>query len=378
MTLEARWRAELDALRSAGRERRLAPPAGVDFSSNDYLGYAKLAWPARVGSRGGTASRLLRGHAEVWDQVEERLARWHGAEAALVFNTGYVANEGLLATLIGPHDLVLSDALNHASIVDGLRLSRAQRFVFRHNDVDQLATRLREASLDRPAGQQLFIVTESLFGMEGDRSPLVDFVEVAERYEAHVIVDEAHATGCLGPAGSGLVDALGLRHRVLASVHTGGKALGVPGAYITGSRLLRDFLINRCRHLIFTTALPPLVGSWWLDALDRVTEDVAVRAALRQAVSYLRDQLAHQGISSAGEDHIVPLILGDDARAVEAARLFQAAGFDVRAIRPPTVPPGTARLRLSIHADHDDATLARLAATLEHVLSRARCTQPIA
>src|SRR5262249_48339200 len=201
---------------------------------------------------------LLRGHHPIWDEVETMLALWHGVEAALIFTSGYSANEAVLSTLIEPHDFVASDALNHASLIDGLRLSRAEKFIYRHADVDHLARGLGAAARTRTPGRQLFIVTESLFGMEGDDAPLREIVEVAERYDAQVIVDEAHATGCCGPRGRGRVD-LELRRRVCATVHTGGKALGVPGAYVAASAVLKEVLINRARQFIFTTALPPAV-----------------------------------------------------------------------------------------------------------------------
>lgn len=359
MSLESRWRSELERLRAEGRYRQLAPPTGIDFSSNDYLGYGKRAWPAVAGERSGTASRLLRGHHAVWDDVETALALWHGAEAALMFPSGYSANEGLLATVIEPDDWVASDQLNHASIIDGLRLSKAERFVFRHNDLNHLESGLRNCAA-RGGRRERFIVTESLFGMEGDRAPLTALVEIAERYGAHVIVDEAHATGCFGTAGSGLVDASGLRRRILATVHTGGKALGVHGAYVVGSARLKELLVNRCRHLIFTTALPPIVGQWWLHTLEQVAADDGGRAQLHGAAATVRRALAEYGVVAPGADYIIPLILGADEQALDAAGQLQAAGFDIRAIRPPTVAPGTARLRVSIHADHDAATLRRL------------------
>lgn len=360
MSLENRWRASLTALTSLGRHRQLTPPRGLDFSSNDYLGHGKanpLTASAALG-RSGNASRLLRGHLPIWDEVETALAHWHGAEAALMFTSGYVANEGLLATVLGPGDWVASDQANHASIIDGLRLSKAQRFIFRHNDVNHLESALRSA----PAQGQRFLVVESIFGMDGDRAPLGDLVELAERFHARMIVDEAHATGCFGATGSGLVDALGLRNRVLATVHTGGKALGVMGGYIAGSRLLRDYLVNQCRQFIFTTALPPVVGRWWLDALARIDEPE--RQRLHANARVFRSALSQQRIEASGGDYIVPIILGDDARAVAAANFFQEARFDVRAIRPPTVPEGTARLRVSIHADHELDQLHELAALI--------------
>jgi 8-amino-7-oxononanoate synthase len=191
---------------------------------------------------------------------------------------------------------------------------------------------------------------------------------MAEKHGAHLIVDEAHATGCFGPRGSGLVDAAGLRPRVLATVHTGGKALGVPGAYVVGSGRLRELLINRCRQFLYTTALPPRAAAWWIEALDRVQNDDHGRARLRDNVAFFRRLLRDRQIFSLGQDYIVPIGLGDDSRAVAVAARLQAAGFDVRAIRPPTVPLGAARIRISIHADHSAAVLESLAAALADAL----------
>jgi 8-amino-7-oxononanoate synthase len=373
MTLSQRWATLLEGLRYQDRHRSLSPPAGVDFTSNDYLGYgsgrrAAAAADTAPGGRSGMASRLLRGNHRIWEEVEDELACWHGAEAALVLTSGYAANEGLLATVIRPEDWVASDALNHASIIDGLRLARAEKFVYRHNDLDHLETGLRAAA--RASGRQLFVVTESLFGMEGDLCPLETLEGLAKRYGAHVIVDEAHATGCFGPLGSGLVDAAGLRGRVLATVHTGGKALGVAGAYICGSALLKELLVNTCRHFIFTTALPPAVGSWWQDSLKRVRADDAGRRALHGNAELFRAGLARRGVSALGAHYIIPVVLGADARAVRAARELQGAGWDVRAIRPPTVPTGTARLRIAVHADHEPDTVRGAAAAVGAVVRR--------
>jgi 8-amino-7-oxononanoate synthase len=376
MSLSDRWRLELNRLEHDGRRRALQAPAGIDFSSNDYLGYSKRTWPAveldglpirSTGSdlpRSGTASRLLSGHRAIWDDVETKLAAWHQAEAALVMTSGYAANEGLLSTVIESGDLVFSDQCNHASIIDGLRLSRAEKILFSHNDLNELETLMRQRKPGRSVRQTWFVVTESLFGMEGDASPLREMADMAERYQAHLIVDEAHATGCFGPAGSGLVDALRLRYRILASIHTGGKALAVPGAYIVGSRLLREMLVNRCRHFIFTTALPPQVGSWWLDALALAATDEKTRRTLHERARFFRKELALQRIGIGGSHYIATVMLGMDGAAIEAARQLQEAGYDIRAIRPPTVPPGTARLRISIHADHEQGVLLELAKTL--------------
>jgi 8-amino-7-oxononanoate synthase len=370
MTLAERWNEQLTELRDLDRYRRLSLPRGIDFSSNDYLGFGKERKGPDTFFSSGLASRLLQGQRVIWEEVETELARWHGADAALMFTSGYVANEGLLSTAIEPGDFVASDHSNHASIIDGLRLSKAERFVFRHNDLEHLESGLKAAARKRSTNRQLFVVSESLFGMDGDRAPLVDLVELCEKYGAHLIVDEAHATGCFGRTGSGCVDEAGLRSRVLATVHTGGKALGVMGAYVCGSRVLRELLINRCRHFIFTTALPPAVGSWWHEAIAQVQIADERQRRLHESAALFRAELARQGVTAGGEQYIIPVILGDDARANEAGQRLQDAGWDIRAIRPPSVPPGTARLRISIHADHDRDTLLAAARAVAEVVLR--------
>jgi 8-amino-7-oxononanoate synthase len=370
MTLFDRWTTTLDQLRSQGRFRQFAPPAGIDFTSNDYLGYASLPNPTGADlSRSGTASRLLRGHHLIWDNVEEALAEWHGVEAVLMMTSGYAANEGLIATLMEPGDWVATDELNHACIVDGLRLAKCRRFVFRHNDLNHLEDGLKSEAARNEDGRERFVITESLFSMDGDRASLRDIAGLAERYGAHLVVDEAHSTGCYGANGSGCVDEIGIRSRVLATVHTGGKALALPGAYIAGSKLLKDYLTNRCRHLIFTTALPPAVGAWWLDGLPRVQLESARRGRLHEIASLFRSELAARGVASGGTEYIVPVVIGEDERAVAVAARLRNQGFDVRAIRPPSVPPGTARLRISIHADHEPAVLVRLAESVADAIS---------
>jgi 8-amino-7-oxononanoate synthase len=373
MNLNARWLAQLEALRNQGRLRTLQSGPGIDFASNDYLGFAKQLPKPSIEplSASGIASRLLRGHHPIWDQVEAALAQWHGAEAALVFTSGYAANQGLLSTIIEPEDRVASDAFNHASIVDGLRLTKATRQVYRHLDLNDLEDKLRQTSSARRPGAELFIVTESLFSMDGDLAPLPELVRLAQSHAAHLIVDEAHATGCFGATGSGLIDSLGMRSSTLASVHTGGKALGVPGAYVCCSALLKQILVNRCRHFIFTTALPPIIGAWWLDALARAKGANAGRTRLHENARSFRHDLLQCDIQVPGEHYIVPVLLGEDSRAVRAATRLGQEGFDVRAIRPPTVPEGKSRLRISIHADHDVDTIRRAAAAVASAVAEA-------
>ena len=370
MSLHERWSTQLDALKQQGRFRAFALPKGIDFTSNDYLGYGsgRLAQISRNElpshnslPRSGMSSRLLRGHHAIWEEVEEALAHWHNCESVLMMSSGYTANEGLLSTICEPADWVACDELCHACIIDGLRLARSRRFAYRHNDLNHLEEGLKAEAAKQIDGRERFIITEALFSMDGDRAPVREIVELGDRYGANVIVDEAHSTGCFGPAGSGCVDESGVRERILASVHTGGKALGVHGAYIAGSKLLKDYLINRCRQLIFTTAMPSLCGTWWLEMLPNVCADQIGREALFGLSGQFRADLQRRGIEALGSHYIVPIVLGSDSRAVQVARELQKSGYDIRAIRPPSVPPGTARLRVSIHADHDASMLKVLA-----------------
>jgi 8-amino-7-oxononanoate synthase len=369
MSLQERWSATLDELRSQGRYRSFRLPAGIDFTSNDYLGYAHRPIVSNSSLPiTGTASRLLRGHHAIWDEVEPMLAQWHGAEAVLMMTSGYAANEGLIATLAEPGDWVAVDELSHACIYDGLRLARPRKFLYRHNDLNHLEEGLKAEAAKRPEGRELFVVTESLFSMDGDTAPLPELIALVARYGAQLIVDEAHSTGCFGPSGSGCVDEAGLRSRVLATIHTGGKALGLPGAYICCSKLLKEYLINRCRHLIFTTALAPAVGSWWKERIPQIVTDDDSREKLRGNAARFRTAIKGDADRFRGSHYIVPIIVGQDEDAVRVATRLQDAGFDIRAIRPPTVPQNTSRLRISIHADHESATLDRLTSAVAEAL----------
>lgn len=352
--LRDRWTGALNELHAQGRYRSFRLPHGIDFTSNDYLGYgAEAASSTLELPISGIASRLLRGQHAIWDEVETMLAAWHGAEATLMMTSGYNANEGLIATIAEPGDWVAIDELSHACIVDGLRLARPRKYLFKHNDLNHLEDGLKAEAAKRPVGREMFVITESLFSMDGDTAPLEEMAALVERYAAHLIVDEAHSTGCFeNPHACS---------RPLASVHTGGKALGLMGAYICCSKLLKEYLINKCRHLIFTTALPPAIGQWWLERIPQVQRDRHRREKLHRNAALFRERLASHGIRPPGSHYVVPVIVGDDQPAVQAAFLIQAMGFDVRAIRPPSVPHGTCRLRISIHADHDPADLVSLA-----------------
>ena len=370
MDIQQRILAELSELKSRAELRQLETPGGVDFSSNDYLGLATHPQLKRAALKGlnsakrvaSTGSRLLSGQDEAWTLLELEFARWVGAEAALYFTSGYAANVGLLSSLLRPEDVVFSDSANHASIIDGIRLAKCSRVIFPHLDLDHLEKELqRNSSI---AGAHI-IVVESIFSMEGDRAPLTDLAWLAERYGAELIVDEAHAIGVRGPNGSGCVAEAGLSAQVLATIHTCGKALAAAGAFVCGSENLRQFLINRARPFIFNTALPPYFAAQVAAGMALASDANAERSRLVELSEFLRCTLRSSGFYiSAIDSQIIPVVLGLNAVAVHFAASLRARGFGVRAIRPPTVPPGSARLRLSLTAKHSEQNLSDLVAAM--------------
>lgn len=366
---------ELDALDAQGQRRRLRLPQGIDLVSNDYLG---LAGDARLIERmraalgrlgaGAGGSRLLRGHHGYFDATETRLAAFGGSETALLFSSGYMANLGLLSTIMTRDDLVLSDALNHASLIDGVRMSGARKHVYAHLDLNAVERVLRTL---RP--KRTFIVTESVFSMDGDLAPLRELADLAEAHGALLIVDEAHATGLYGIRGSGRVEELGLRERVLATVHTGGKALGSGGAWVCGSRVLCDTLLNRARSFIFSTAPLPVLTAALDTALEIVQAEPDRRADVHRKADLLRVTLRAGGVDcGASASPIVPVLVGRNDAAVDLQRRLLEAGFDARAIRPPTVPAGTARLRVTVRYPVSDEDLLRFARETGRLLAAAR------
>lgn len=379
-TWEGELERELAELASRGSRRSLDLAAGLDFSSNDYLGFGRDAALARaVAARVAAAaeltpatlfapaSRLLRGETELHRDVEARLARFKGTEAALLLPSGYQANVALLTAILGPGDRVLSDERNHASLIDGMRLARCRRQVVPHLDLAAYGRALAE---DAPAGRTV-VVVESLFSMDGDRAPLDLLADLCDRHGALLVVDDAHAAGLYGGArGSGLIEEHGLERRVAASVTTFGKALAVSGACIAGSRTLIDWIVNRARPFIFSTAVAPVVLHALAASLDHLSCHRERGAAARLRASLLRRRLAEHGIAVAGDDSpIVPVVLGANERALAVAAAVRADGFDVRAVRPPTVPHGTARLRISVHADHSEAEIDALAAAVARAIA---------
>lgn len=371
--IERRVRQRLAELEAAGLRRQLRPPAGIDLSSNDYLGLAnhhllkaRMAEAVEREGCGATASRLLRGERETFAAVERRFAAYKRTEAALFFGSGYAANIGALTTFLEEGDVVFSDELNHASLIDGLRLARARRVIFPHCDVRALSRLLVE---ERGPGEN-FLVTESLFSMDGDAAPLRDYAALCRETRTALIVDEAHAVGIYGERGSGLIEESGIDDEVFLSINTAGKALGVGGAFVAGPAWAIDYLVQRARPLIFSTAPPPAMAAALDAALEVMVDEPERRARLLRRAGLLRDLLTEGGAPMlSGGSQIIPVMIGDNRRAMAVAASLQEAGFDVRAVRPPTVPPGTARLRISVNVNLDEATLRRFAAALISTLA---------
>jgi 8-amino-7-oxononanoate synthase len=357
--LARRVDARLGSLREAGLLRTLRPPAGIDLSSNDYLGLARdprvveamVAGAARDGC-GSTGSRLLRGDREVFGAIERRFAAFKGTERALYFSSGYLANLAVLTTLPEKGDVILSDERNHASLVDAIRLSAADRVVVPHNDATALGHTLSRVSSGSSfrGDAQVFVVVESVFSMDGDRAPLSAYAALCRAHGAALVVDEAHAVGLLGDRGSGLVEEAGLDGDVCISMNAAGKALGVSGAFVAGPAWAIEYLVQRARPSIFSTAPPPAVAHALDASLDIVGREPERRRIVLDRAAYLRRSLASTGLT-VSQDHspIIPILIGENDRSTRVAAMLSAQGFDVRAIRPPTVPPGTARLRLSVN-----------------------------
>ena len=333
----------------------------LNLSSNDYLGLSQeprlIAATREAAARWGVgagSSRLVVGHLALHEEVEARLAEFKGTEAAVIFSTGYMANLGTISALVGPGDTVFCDRLNHASIYDGIKLSGANLARFPHRDLDRLEALLQKAD----AGRRL-IVTDSVFSVDGDLASLKDLVELKDRYGAYLMVDEAHATGVLGHRGAGLAAALGLTQRVEVHMGTLSKAMGSLGGFVAGDRRLIDFLHNRARSFIYSTALPPPVLGAIAAALDIVTQEPERRRYLLTEAERFRHTLTQAGFDILGsETQIVPVLAGDNARTLRLAAQLRQRGVMAVALRPPTVPPGRSRVRFSLSAAHTSEDLA--------------------
>ncbi len=376
--IEARLN-ELKALGLHRRTRMVSGPQGPHvlldgkpvllLCSNNYLGLADhpkvreaAAEAAMRWGVGAGASRLVSGTMTIHRRLEERLAEFKGQEAALLFGSGYLANVGTISALARPGDVVFSDELNHASIIDGCRLSRAETFVYQHCDPEHLAWGVAQAD-----GRGALIVTDSVFSMDGDIAPLTEIVEVAQRHRVRILVDEAHATGTLGPDGRGAVAAAGLEDEIDVIVGTLGKSLGAYGAFVACEVRMARFLLNAARTFIFSTALPPPAVAGALAALELLLERPRRVEKLQANASALRDELRYQGFELPGSStQIVPLVLGDAELSMRVCEAALEAGVFAQAIRPPTVPPGTSRLRLAVMASHREEELRAAARTLGH------------
>jgi 8-amino-7-oxononanoate synthase len=377
----------LDELKELGLYRRMRMISGPQgprvvldgkpvllLCSNNYLGLADhprvreaAADAAMRWGVGAGASRLVSGTMTPHRRLEERLAEFKQTEAALLFGSGFLANLGVVSALAPKGAVVFSDELNHASIVDGCRLAGAETFVYEHGDMDHLEWGLRQS-----AGRGALIVTDGVFSMDGDVAPLEDIVELARRHEVRVMVDEAHGTGCLGPGGRGAVAEAGLEQEVDVVVGTLGKALGSYGAFVACESVTARYLVNTARPLIFSTALPPMAAAAAMAALDLLTEQPRRVEKLQDNADTLREALALEGFEVAGSStQIVPLIVGEAKTALRVAEAALEQGVFAQAIRPPTVPDGTSRLRLAVMASHTRGELKEAAQVLARAALKA-------
>ncbi len=369
--------ARLEELRDRGLHRKLRLLSGPQgprvllggrpvllLCSNNYLGFAdhpKVRGAAAEASMrwgaGAGASRLISGNMEPHRNLESRLAEFKGYEAALLFGSGYLANTGTIAALAGQGEVVFSDELNHASIVDGCRLSRAETFVYRHRDLEHLAWGLRQAE-----GRPALIVTDGVFSMDGDVAPLPELLELARRHDCRLMVDEAHATGAIGPGGRGSVAAAGLSGEVDVIVGTLGKALGSYGAYVCAGAETIEFLLNAARPFVFSTALPPASAAAALAALELLHTGPHRVERLQENATTLRTALAAEGLRpDSSKTQIIPLEVGEAERTMELCELVLERGVFAQGIRPPTVPEGSSRLRFTVMATHRAGELERAA-----------------
>jgi 8-amino-7-oxononanoate synthase len=384
-TLDASLSAELDDLGAQGLFRsrvhldgaqgprvRIEGREYLSFASNDYLGLAAHpglieAFRAAAVTQGvgAGASHLLYGHSAAHDTLESALAAFVGLPRTLLFSTGYMANLGVITALCGRNDALFADKLNHASLNDAMVLSRARFTRYPHGDLDALARALRDSGARRK-----FVVTDAVFSMDGDIAPIPRLVELCDEYDASLIVDDAHGFGVLGPHGEGTLAHCGVRSDRVIYMGTLGKAAGVYGAFIAGSHVLVDYLVNRARTYIYTTATPPALASTLLASLRVIREDDWRRQRLAALIETLRDGLGDRAQRLLpSTTAIQPLVLGDAGRAMAVSQAMRQRGFIVPAVRPPTVPRGTARLRISLSAAHGVDDVRSLASALGELLA---------
>jgi 8-amino-7-oxononanoate synthase len=371
--LETRIRQRLENFELNGLSRRLVPPAGIDLSSNDYLQFAshpllkeRMCSAILQEGCGSTGSRLLRGDRSCFSDIEKRFAAFKDTEAALYFSSGYAANLAVLSTFLEDSDVVFFDRLNHASLIDGIKLGKARKILFSDNDLAAFEHYLRSIST---TGQR-FLVVESLFSMDGDIAPLSEYAALCKEAGVALIVDEAHAIGLYGDRGTGLIESTGIANDTFLSINPAGKALGLAGAFVAGPQWAIDYLMQRGRTFVFSTAPPPAMAAALGTALDLIGEGPELRHRLHRLTSLLRGMLVDQGLDIARHGtQIIPVLVGDNARALSLARSLQLDGFDVRAIRPPSVPEGSARLRLCVNTGLDETILERFSSSLHSALA---------
>ena len=349
----------------------------VNFCGNDYLGLARdprltaaLTAAAAHWGVGSGASHLVTGHTREHHQLEEELAAFTGRESALLFSTGYMANVGVISALCGRGERLLQDRLNHASLIDGARLSGGRLLRYRHNDVADAARLLAPAEGATEAGSAVLIATDGVFSMDGDVAPVAGLAALAQQHQAWLLVDDAHGLGVLGAHGGGVLELAGLSaQQVPLLVGTLGKALGTFGAFVAGERDLIDYILQRARSYIYTTALPPAVAAATRAALTLVRDEPWRRDRLQGLIARFRAAALREGLALGdSQTPIQPVLLGDAARALAASVALQQAGYWVTAIRAPTVPAGTERLRITLSAAHDEAQVDGLVAALAGAL----------
>jgi len=347
------------------------------FCSNDYLGLAnhpeiKKAYADALheyGAGSGSA-HLVNGHSRLHHECEEKLAEFTGRERALLFSTGYMANMAVTSALVDRDDYIFQDKLNHASLIDAAQLSRARFRRYPHADLPRLQRQLEDAQKERPQSRRL-IMSDAIFSMDGDAVPLARIAELARHYRAWLMIDDAHGFGVLGRNGAGLCEAEGLdQQQVPVLMATLGKAVGVSGAFIAGSDTLIETLIQRARSYIYTTASPPAASAAVMKSIDIIQQDDWRRAKLMELISYFKQQAAAMDIELMPSDSAIqPVVIGDNHNAVKASELLFDEGFHVAAIRPPTVPEGSARLRITLSAMHETGHIDMLLETLQSILS---------
>lgn len=373
MSLFLRLEKDLLARKESSLLRELYSPRGSDFSSNDYFALANNARIIEALKNGldeegfgASSSRFIRGERELHTLLECRLATYKNSEKTLLFNSGYAANIGAITSLVKKEDVIFSDELNHASLIDGIRLSGAKKIVFPHKDVQSVRAHLKTL----PTSIQSFLVTESLFSMDGDYAPLDRYAELSKEFNCALIIDEAHALGIAGGKGRGLIDQFNIGEHVLCSINGLGKAFATIGAFVAGREIVIETIKQHARTLIYTTAMPPAFLYGIKEALDIIVHGEELRLALKERIKYFSEALVQIGLKEFSDHQtpIFPIMVKDNQKALLIATKLQEAGFDVRAIRPPTVPAGSARLRITTNLNQSFAMISDCVKQLRNYL----------